>query len=106
MNKVYIITYAYENTTINIRAYQSESQAKHNFELIKTVAYKFDKLHPSDPEYYDYHSKEENAEVEFAINNFENTLNKEELSLFNLMKDVKFFDGIFKLESVEIEYAN
>jgi len=110
MNKVYIITYTFDNKKINVKAYQSESIAKYNFEMIKQLASKYLKLFP-DSEYYDNVSEEEVKATEFAINNFENTLSKEELDFFiyvHSMKDpdIQYLDGEFNLESMEMEYVN
>jgi hypothetical protein len=104
MNKIYIITYVSEEDT-DIMAYQSESQAQNDISLMKDMASRFDKLHSM---LYDngecVHPEEE--QIQLDIDNFENTLSKEEFQLFQHLKGFEYLDGDFEIKTLEIKYVN
>lgn len=103
MNKIYIITYTPEDTTYQLVAYQSESQAKHDMELMENIFARLMSIQSSDMESL---SDEELLELTNKLNDFGSTLNKEELDLFQYIDNFEIIDGIFELKELEIKYAN
>lgn len=106
MNKIYIITYNSEEEKFII-AYDSESQAKHDMELMENILVKLDNLQDScTNETFDFLEKEEQDKLMANMDNFESSLSKEEFHLFQYLKDFEYPDGDFEIKEVEIRYAN
>lgn len=103
MNKIYIITYTPEDITYQLVAYQSESQAKHDMELMENIFARLNSMTTIDMGSL---SDEELVELTDKINDFDKTLNKEEFDLFQYINEYEIIDGIFELKELEIKYVN